>query len=267
MTTSSPKITHLDFLQKVRSKELSQVLTYFPSAENNGTRRAVLEIGAGTGQQAKTIKDLGYDVTAIDIPSSHYYNDRIFDVIDYDGRAIPVATGSIDVVFSSTVLEHVREIDDLLQETIRIMAKDAIAVHVLPTSAWRLWGIVGHYLWLIRRMLAYTFSKVKRRGERVFSNASPRKPTSLREWLGTFFPLRHGERGVTVTEAYYYSRYWWKRKFSEHGLRIIKIEGNHIFYSSANALGVNLNIKIRTWLSYLFGSACNIYVLKRDPEI
>lgn len=254
---------HLRFLQTVRAYELDRALAHFPSADNGETSRTVLEIGAGTGQQAKSIEDRGYAVVAIDLPSSHYRDDRVYGVLDYDGRNIPMANGSADVVFSSNVLEHVCEIDAFLDETRRVMAENGVAIHVLPSSACRAWSLPAHYLWLVRRVFSYVFALSRRSLSEVETPHLPRVPHSSREWIGTFFPLRHGERGTSLTEPYYYSRYWWCRKFRQHGFIVTRVEPNELFYTMANALNDSLGIPTRRWLAHLLGSACHVYVLKR----
>ena len=50
----------------IRTCELETILPYFPE------HSTVLEVGAGAGWQAKVLAARGYDVHAIDIPSSNY---------------------------------------------------------------------------------------------------------------------------------------------------------------------------------------------------
>jgi SAM-dependent methyltransferase len=226
----------------------------------------MLEIGAGTGQQAKSIENEGYAVVAIDLPSSYYRDDRIYDVVEYDGRTIPMPDRAADVVFSSNVLEHVLEIDTFLDETNRVMAEDGVAVHILPSSACRLWSIPAHYVWLTRRLYARMVPRPRPRSVGDQRQGLPHTPQSAREWLGTLFPLRHGERGVTLTEPYYYSRYWWRRKFRQHGFDVVRVEPNELFYTMANALTDKIPIGKRVRLSHLLGSACHIYVLKKHRD-
>lgn len=259
----TPASSHLRALGAIRGRELQQALAHFPPTHKAGKPRVVLEIGAGTGQQARSIEEAGYQVVAIDLATSHYRTARVRDVIEYDGRTIPMADGTADVVFSSNVLEHVGEIDAFLDETRRVMAKGGISVHILPSATCRLWSIPAHYIWLARRIAARLHPRYISGSNQGLEQTPPRRPTSTREWLGTFFPLRHGERGSSLTESYYYSRYWWSRKFMEHGFKILKIDQNRIFYTMANAWGDSLDIDTRIRISRYFGSACHIYVLGR----
>lgn len=73
--------------------------------------------------------------------------------------------------------------------------------------------------------------------------------------------MRHGERGNTLTEAYYFSSFWWTRKFREHGFVVRRIEPNRIFYTMANSMTDSIKFSLRRKLSRLLGSSCKIYVL------
>ncbi|MEJ1098014.1 MULTISPECIES: class I SAM-dependent methyltransferase [unclassified Pseudoxanthomonas] len=262
---SAPSSAHLRALQAIRNHELRLALRHFPSPLNEGKRRTVLEIGAGTGQQANIIETEGYQVFAIDLPESHYRAVRVHDVVEYDGRTIPLSDGSADIVFSSNVLEHIREIDDFLRETLRVMRADGVAVHILPSSACRLWSIPSHYIWLARRVYQRLRGEIQK-DRRDAGEGMPRTPSSAKDWFGTFFPLRHGERGSTLTEAFYFSKYWWVRKFEQRGFKIIKVEPNHLFYTMANAFSDSLDLTSRAQLSRLLGSACHIYLLQRSDS-
>lgn len=250
-------MTDIDFLHTVRKLELDLAVTSFPDKEKDKKCR-VLELGAGTGEQARLLAQKGYEVAAIDMPSSAYYLQRVFPVTDYDGKSIPYPSNSFDVIFSSNVLEHVEDIDLLLEEIKRVMKPSGRAVHILPTSTCRLWGIAAHYGWLTRRTFDYFFRK---KGSSSEPASTPKPPRSWKALIKTIFPTRHGERGNVLTEAYYFSSFWWKKQFIKHGFRIRKISSNQLFYTMANAFSEKLPLKLRAHLSKLFGSACKIYVL------
>jgi SAM-dependent methyltransferase len=242
---------HTDFLHALRQIELEGAFAYFPAAPCT-----ILEIGSGTGFQARLMTERGLTVTAIDVAASAYRKERVFPVIEYDGRTIPSADAAFDVVFSSNVLEHVRDIGPLLDEMRRVMAPNAIAVHVLPTPSWRFWTIPAHYLWLMKRLCALLRSR--KSGGDEDSNA-PRVPATLRGKLGVFFPLRHGERGVTLSEIYFYSRSWWLKQFQAHGYKLVETRPAGLFYTSF-VLGQKLSIESRRRIARVLGSACRIYV-------
>lgn len=253
---------HLRVLDTVRACELEQALAHFPPTTQGGAVCSVLELGAGAGYQARIMSEAGYRVLAIDMASSYYRAVRVHEVVEYDGRTIPAGDGTFDVVFSSNVLEHVAEIDGLLEEMRRVLKPGGRAIHILPTASCRLWSIPAHYLWLGKRLATL----VRRRlagpdlGQ-ASEERAPRRPTSAREWIGTFVPLPHGERGNTLTEMYYFSSFWWARKFRDHGFTVRRIEPNWIFYTMANSMADSIRFGLRRTLSRLLGSSCRIYVL------
>ena len=162
----------LSHLEALRQAELDVVLELLPRSGR------LLEIGAGTGWQAKALARHGYVVSAIDLPSSHYASHRVWSVADYDGHLIPFDSDSFDIVFSSNVLEHIPHVSEFQEEIHRVLKPEGIVVHVLPSSSWRVWTIAANL---------------------------------VKYWT---MPTAHGEQaGNAVTEVYYFSSAWWKRLF------------------------------------------------------
>lgn len=256
----SPRQRHLNFLATVRAYELSVARQYLPGVATYSGQCRLLELGAGTGAQAKQLSDLGYKVTALEVAGSHYRNVRCFDILEYDGVRIPLPDCSHDVVFSSHVLEHVINIDDVLKETHRVLSDEGICVHLIPTPACRIWTLGAHYIWLARRIATKIIS-VRHYG--ASKEDVPRTPSTAKSWLWTIFPPRHGERGNSVTEVYYYSKNFWKRKFDQNNFDVIRVESNNLFYTMSNSLGQNVAMSMRRFLAPVFGSACHVFVLKK----
>ncbi|WP_312910779.1 class I SAM-dependent methyltransferase [Stutzerimonas nitrititolerans] len=257
---STPRQSHLTFLDAVRAYELDTAIKYFPARVGQGVSCRLLEVGAGTGAQARRLSELGYAVSALEIKDSSYRNVRCFDIVEYDGVNIPLPDQSHDVVFSSNVLEHVVHLDEVLKETYRVLSDDGVCVHLVPTPSCRAWSLLAHYAWLARRIVRKLLTV---RPIAVDSEDVPRMPTSAGAWLSTLFPPRHGERGNTVTEIYYYSHSFWCRKFEENGFHVVRIDSNDLFYTMANALGSLMSMEMRHTLASVLGSACHIYVLKK----
>lgn len=254
-----PNQIHMQSLKIFRKHELDIALNYFTSTSKKKTCR-VLELGAGTGQQAKFLAELGYFVSAIDLHNSSYKDARVFPITNYDGKKIPFDSEKFDIIFSSNVLEHVISIDQVLAETYRVLKPGGLAVHIIPSPACRIWSIPAHYIWLVRRI----FAKLAAIASSQKTMCYPRTPQSSKEWVSTFFPLRHGERGNTLTEAYYFSQAYWNKKFKIHGFKKNITSGNGVFYTMANAVGGTLPLGARKVLSRIFGSSCFIYVIIKN---
>lgn len=255
-----PNQSHMQSLEQARKHELESAFEYFPQV-SHGQPCRVLELGAGTGQQARQMSNLGYQVSALDLPSSSYKDARQFPIDEYDGENLPFTDETYDVIFSSNVLEHVVSIDKLLSEIHRTLKPGGMAVHLIPSPACRLWSILAHYIWLMRRVTSRLMALTQNAAE---ASDVPRTPQSRREWLGTLFPLRHGERGNTLTETYYFSKFYWLEKFRSNNFNVHTVSGNGLFYTMANVTGTKLSISCRKNLSRTLGSSCLIYVMTKN---
>lgn len=131
------------YLEKIRLAELelisAKIAEYFPAQ-----KCSILEVGAGSGWQAKALSEQGHSVNAVDVATSTYSAENIFPVQQYDGAHLPFPNQSFDVVFSSNVLEHVQSLNALLLEMQRVLKDSGVCVHLVPTSQWRIWTSFVH---------------------------------------------------------------------------------------------------------------------------
>lgn len=278
-----------EHLQALRRHEAEGALRFLPA----GAR--VLEIGAGAGWQSRMFSELGFDVSAIDLESSQYRQQAVFDVKTYDGHRIPFGDASFDVVFSSNVLEHIPHVEEFQAEILRVLAPGGRAVHILPSASWRLWTTLTYYLTLPVRLLRRLARRSEPRSDPQFweevaeetgidqmdliefaefvaddpQAAEPRPEfveqlrIRLKE-LQRVTPPPHGEFGNFATEIYYFSRFRWKALFEREGFRVVASFRNGLFYTGYSLLGARLAIRVRSRLSRLLGSACRVYVLERS---
>lgn len=257
--------SQIEYLKLIRLYELEKVLNIIDKEKGKGDKIKILEIGAGAGWQAKKMFECGYSVEAIDIAQSNYLEQRVWEVKNYDGRNIPFPDYSFDVVFSSSVLEHIANLKEFQKEIKRVLKDDGIAVHIVPGTAWRFWTNISHYPFLIK--------EISRLALRKFSilplcnsneiNAANIKRTKKELFLMAAFPCRHGERGNSLSELYYFSKSYWKKLFEISGWKIKNMYKNKIFYTGYMVLGVLLSITTRRYLSILTESACYIFVLNK----
>jgi SAM-dependent methyltransferase len=240
-------------LEKIRIAEFVSIKKFFLTGRN------VLEIGGGNGYQANLIASLGVKVESIDINPFTGMN-KEFDVKQYDGRILPFEDSSFDVVFSSNVLEHIKDLEFSLGEIHRVLRPNGLAVHILPTSSWRLWTSLTHYQYCISRLLGLQSTignghtpSIKEKIERsgllsAISRAVVAGP--------------HGEYPSAVSELWYFSRIRWARIFnSNHFVYHEKYPGR-IFYSGY-LVAPWIPIKYRRMLSYFLGSSTYVHVLNK----
>lgn len=238
----------LAFLNVLRSHERAVIEGHLPP----GGR--VLEIGGGTGLQARELAERGFVMTSVDLAGSMYAGDRVFPVIDYDGRTLPFGVGTFDAVLSSNVLEHVRDLPQMEREIARVLAPGGRCVHVLPTHAWRFWTIATQYPAAAQRIAAIA-PRALREPLRALYDAA-RTAASLS------FPRRHGERGNALSELYYFHPSWWRRHFAAHGFEVVAEEPMGLLYTGNMVLGAALDLATRARLSPLLGSAGHLFHLR-----
>ena len=225
---------NVDFLNRLRAAEVEELATFLPT----GAR--VLEFGAGTGEQARQLAAMGFDVVAIDLASSEYAGHRMFPVIDYDGRHIPLPDRSMDAIFSSNVLEHVEDMPTILGEFRRVLKPGGLGVHAMPTPAWRFWTFVaGPPTSLV------ALSKLK-----------------LKAALAALLPLGHGVSQEGISELWTFSPRRWRRTFESNGLEVVENRPIGIFYTGHFLLGERLSFEQRRRLSRRLGSGSHIYVVR-----
>ncbi len=275
----------IEFLHQIRRHAIAFVERHLPP----GVR--ILEIGGGTGFQAKLLSEHGYDVASIDIPQSNYAEERVFPVIDYDGATIPFADDSFDVVFSSNVLEHIRDRVRLYVEIDRVLRPGGHCLHAMPTGTWCFWTIVSHYLSTGQRLALRLEEQTAFRQRQAVARAPSERvltvPGGLRAVKRTaraaiarvrnfagalrgsmlkLAPPRHGETGNAFTEIATFSRFWWLRHFRRHGYEILSAEPMGLFYTGYMLRGKKWPLSARERCARWLGSSCVLYKLRAGDQ-
>lgn len=261
-----------DHTSRLRRLELESVGRFF------NTSGRVLEIGGGNGFQAALLAERVGVVVSIDIKA---HPNPIVPVTIYDGRNIPFPEKHFDAVFSSNALEHIADLDRILVESGRVLEDHGVAIHIVPTVTWRIATTLTHYFGLPRLVWTnYRNLKAAATGQsdsgpaRSNSDHRPRAGNSLLvhfkpRWIASILRSpRHGERGNALTEAWYYRRNWWRRRFEAAGWEVLEEIPTGIFYSGNVVFGTVMPTSWRRFLSHLVGSSTRSYILKRrlDPS-
>ena len=260
----------IDFLEAIRLSELTQIEKILKNTVPAGAK--ILEIGAGTGWQSRELAARGYEVSAIDIPTSNHGQARIWPIIDFDGRFIPFPDKSFDIVYSSNVLEHVEDIKTLNTEIARVLRRGGTAIHYVPTSAWRAWSLAAFYPALLQDVLRRMHSKLGLgRADSAAPAISPARSsttsqrTLLAKILRRIVPHAHGAVGNCFSELSRFSRRSWDNFFSASGWAVASYTVNGLFLTGDMILGARLSTGRRKRLSHIFGCTAHLYVLKRQP--
>jgi ubiquinone/menaquinone biosynthesis C-methylase UbiE len=251
----------IEFLHVIREFEYKVIAKrLFPGAR-------ILEIGGGTGYQARQLAADGYDVASIDVMDSVYLDKQDFPVQVYDGRNFPFPDASFDIVFSSNVLEHVKDLAQMHAETARVLKPGGYCVHVMPTGVWRFWTNVANYIELIQRLVLLALRLIPRTIHRgALSNAR----YALGEMIATIKQYakvpRHGETGNAISEIFTFSTGHWARHFKGQGFVVEECGSIGLFYTGHLIFGAWLPIAMRNKVAGLLGSACYLYKV-RPPKI
>ena len=213
------------FLKEIREHELNQIVSKLPE------KCKILEIGGGSGWQAKNLEKLGYKVFSIDVKDSFYLQEKIFDVQIYDGINIPFKNKKFDVIFSSNVLEHIKSVDNYQKEISRVLKDDGLAIHIIPSATWRMWTIITDI---------------------------------MKSW---YLAGPHGEHAPNIfIEILFFQKSWWIKQFINNDWNVLSARSNYLFYTGNSIFGSKISIKQRVKLSKILGSSCNIFFLKKSID-
>ena len=83
----------------------------------------VLDVGGASGYLAEALRDVGARTFTVEYDPGQMteHGRNLADGILGDGRRLPVATGAVDVSYSSNVLEHVMSYELMLAEMVRVV--------------------------------------------------------------------------------------------------------------------------------------------------
>ncbi len=169
--------------------------------------RVVVDVGGASGYVAEGIRSAGAASFTVEYdPVEMSLGDHRFTGgVRGDGRRLPLATGSVDVCYSSNVIEHVDGPALMMEEMVRVVRPGGMVV-LAYTNWWSPWG--GHetspWHWL-------GGERAVRRYERKYG----REPKNY--YGRNLFPLHIGDvlrwarskREVEVVDAFprYYPRW------------------------------------------------------------
>jgi SAM-dependent methyltransferase len=237
----------------------------------------LLELGAGAGWQARMLAEHGYQVRAFDLASgpearsSVYASAAEFAVESYDGTSLPLESASIDLVYSSHVLEHVDDLPALLAEIARVLKPQGYMLAVLPTPSWRLWNLLLHYpgvLIELKQAIAPVAPPLATKGAaesrpKALSCGLMGEKRSLRDLvLRALLPHRHGAQGSSLGELVLFSRRSWRRRFEASGWQVERVMPIGLFYTGYLFLGRRLSLLSRKRLAFILGSSSQLFVLR-----
>lgn len=246
------------FAHAMRSAELALAIPLLPA----GGR--ILELGAGDGWQASILTQHGFTVTAIDVAGIAAGATQYAPVTLYDGRTLPFSDTSFDAVYSSNVLEHVKDFDRIQAELARVLKAEGVAVHCVPSATWRFWTTLGHpfhaakWVWNSRRHTTAPQNALQTPA--VDHRLMDKSLLGLLR-LGLIAP-RHGEHGNLLTEHYLFSQRGWRHRFEQTGWKIHVMRSTGLLYSGNELFGLRLTRRVRRFMAKILGSSTFIFIAR-----
>ena len=243
----------LDVIRRTETETVVEIL------RERGAIR-VLEIGSGSGLQAMELSRFGFDVVAIDVKPEKILPHDPYLVRQFNGIELPFPSESFDAIFSSNVLEHVRNPEALYAEMLRVLkSDDGFAVHVLPSVSWKAYTFLTHYPDAIIRSWNRMFysssptSQAKTQAEKTELSFS-------RKLLRLLYPELHGEKGNALTETFHFRQNRWVKELDNNGWKVVDRRAGQIAYSGNLLFGQKLSLNFRGWIAGLFGASVNFFV-------
>jgi SAM-dependent methyltransferase len=244
-----------DWLHFIRNAELEIALRYFPDEKNI----KILEIGGGDGFLAKKIHEQGYEITSIDhIPKYPQH----FSVIVGNATKLDFGSDEFDIIFSSHVIAHINEIESFFYECRRVLKKNGLMIHVVPSSVWSISTNFWHYILLPKFLFEWKRAKFSVINiDDSDKNSKIKKQKIMSRVINLLFLHPLGANPSFIHEFYYFSKHRWKKVFQNNGFQIIKIDNGPYFYSGHNILK-NKILRFRTILARNGFSGSFCFVLK-----
>ncbi len=157
----------------------------------------VLDLGCGDGQFASLVFDKPIDVGIDPAPNSLREASRYGayrDVLQSPGGRLPFPDGTFASVFSNSVLEHIPGLQDVLNETGRVVAKGALFLFCVPNHRWPHNLSIANFLERIRlKSMAAAYIRLFTRISRHVNMLSPE------EWASKL-----GQAGFAVERYWHY---------------------------------------------------------------
>ncbi|HEX3694080.1 MAG TPA: class I SAM-dependent methyltransferase [Polyangia bacterium] len=209
-----------------------------------------LEIGGGDGFLASLLVPLCRSFVTTDSfrPRLVDGDQRKVRRLVCDGTAVPFKDQSFDFIFSSSVLEHVRDRAAVYQEMRRCLRPGGLMLHIMPSRTWKLLQLIFYYPHLLiggGDLLLDRLSRLSVSASGAGAAALPalaaptaappaalsfdrwsdqrRWRVSLRTVLQGMVPRVHGEYPDHVREWVGFGAEAWKSEFQAAGLHVCRI--------------------------------------------
>jgi 2-polyprenyl-3-methyl-5-hydroxy-6-metoxy-1,4-benzoquinol methylase len=257
-------------LHEIRKREIDIVFSLLPSRQFFSG----LEIGAGDGYQTTLLaphltKLISSDLNFKRIKESLKLPHVEYKSVDADSIKDVFEDKTFDFIFSSNVLEHLRNPGSFLRATQPMLTEDGVAVHIIPSRHIKFFYLLLYYPHMILLAIDRLIGKLK--GKAFFQGASINLENNINAELeskGTrsrlkrfIFPSPHGNFSSHTKEFIAFGRKRWESLFREAGYRVVAYRQGPVF----SGYGFGLNF-LRKLAEYTGISSEHIFVLKKVSD-
>ncbi len=196
-----------------------------------------LELGAGDGFLASMLAPYCRSFVATDSYRARLVTDAGAGAprrLVCDATRLPFASGAFDFIFSSSVLEHVRDRPAAFAEMNRCLRPGGLMLHIMPSRTWKLLQLIFYYPHLFLGAIDLGLDRFTRRPSQPTLPPLPPLPAAVgerwsdrRNWrlsLGTILhgaiPRVHGEFSGHVSEWRGFGARAWACEFRAAGFRL-----------------------------------------------
>jgi ubiquinone/menaquinone biosynthesis C-methylase UbiE len=242
--------------QKIRIEELETALEVFSNEKNLD----ILEIGGRDGFQANIISKKGHKVTSIDInpllPHIHLVQKGDINKLDFEDN-------SFDLIYSSNMLQEIHNIDEAFMEMKRVLKKDGIIIHIVPSSWWSLMTNFWHYYKIPKYLIrSNKFKKIFKSDLKKIDEKQSSNMKSSTKNLKQLFLHPLGANTSFIHEIVYFSKIYWRRVFEKNGFKVIEQKNCPYFYSAYSVFKFKF-LKVRKFLPEVGITSCYCFVMKK----
>src|SRR3989344_2118103 len=255
-----------EYLHAIRKKEIDIVFSLL----NDRHFTSGLEVGAGDGYQTALLAShidslISSDLNFKRIRDSLKVPNVKYKTIDADAIGGVFGAGTFNFIFSSNVLEHLRDPRHFLCATQEMLSSDGYAVHIIPSRHIKMLYLLFYYPHLAFLALDRILGKLK--GEQFFRgteinlenniNIVQAKTYSsrIRKFL---LPSVHGNFQSHREEYVAFGKNQWRRLFVEAGYTVVTYARGPAF--SGYGFGISYGAKL---LERLGVSSEHIFILKK----
>lgn len=191
-----------------------------------------LELGCGSGLHSRHVASYCKHLTATEYDEGKLCaegsENLTFSVADAQNLS-RFSDSSLDLVFSSNLLEHLPKVDDCLKECRRVIKNDGLIVHSLPSCTWMVCRLALFYPSLARAAVRKLFRRGKTSAPEGDDNDKQRLDDNLAPLNSSdsvLRKLRPNPHGISPTHWQEFKRWKearWLKMFHRNELEVVRI--------------------------------------------